>query len=79
MRYRRLCGTAKRRYFGAVPEEAQIGDKVCIIEGATSWFVLREALQVGCFELIGPAYIHGFMNGEVLEEWFYKTTSIMLV
>jgi hypothetical protein len=84
MRYRRLCGTTRtglfgRNLFAAAPQESRNGDKLCIIEGASSWYVLRETERKGRFELIGPAYVHGFMNGEILEQWYYKSSEIVLV
>ena len=79
MRYRRLCMTSKR-YFGAVPEEARIGDWVCVIEGARSMFVVRDVRKdKGGFELVGPAYVHGLMKGEFMRMDEYEKGIIRLI
>jgi hypothetical protein len=79
MRYRRLCVTSKK-YFGAVPEEARIGDWVCVIEGARSWFVIRDVRrEKGGFELVGPGYVHGLMRGEFMRMDGYEKGTIRLI
>lgn len=79
MRYRRLCVIGKR-YFGAVPEEARIGDWVCMIEGARSVFVLRDVRkEKGGFQLVGPGYVHGLMRGEIMEMDGYEKGTIRLI
>jgi hypothetical protein len=79
MRYRRLCVTAKK-YFGAVPEESQVGDWVCVIDGARAPFVLRDMrTEKGGFKLIGPSYVQGLMKGECLKMEDYKKEKIQLI
>jgi hypothetical protein len=39
------------------------GDKVCILSGADMPFILRE-FEKDSFSLVGPAYVHGIMDGE---------------
>lgn len=75
LRYRRLCITEKG-YFGAVPDTAQLGDWVCMFEGTRSLFVVRE--KGNDFSLIGTAYIHGLMYGEVFELNGYEKRIITL-
>jgi hypothetical protein len=56
-------------YFAMVPEKTLVGDIVCIIYGGEIPLVLRKDLiDAGNkkYQLIGPAYIHGFMDGEAL-------------
>jgi hypothetical protein len=56
-------------YFAMVPEKTLVGDIVCIIYGGEIPLVLREdSIDAGNkkYQLIGPAYIHGFMDEEAL-------------
>lgn len=62
---RRLCITGKQ-YFGWVPDASNEGDIICILKGNGEPYVLRP-LPDGHFLLIGDCYIHGVMNGEVIE------------
>ncbi|KAL6707265.1 hypothetical protein ACN47E_004253 [Coniothyrium glycines] len=79
MRYRRLC-VSERGYFGAVPEEAQKGDRLCIVEGTEKLYVVRGVgLEPKEFRLIGPAYAHGLMDGEALQFACYERDTIVLV
>lgn len=61
------------RYMGLVPKSAEAGDIVAVVDSCSVPLVLREVSEgrgvvegfVGDFELIGPCYIHGIMNGQV--------------
>ena len=75
-RYRCLAAT-KRGYLGAVPERVKTGDWICMLKGASHLFLIREA--GANFTYIGPAYVHGLMNGEALELNWYEERSISLV
>jgi hypothetical protein len=66
----RFCLT-ERGYLGLAPITAQQGDKISVLYGADVPVILRDSAPVrtgNTFELIGPAYVHGFMDGEVLEK-----------
>lgn len=79
MRYRRLCVTEKK-LFGAVPEEAQVGDWVSIFAGGALPFVLRSVDgKDDEFRLVGPAYVHGVMKGEARLLGECETRMIALV
>jgi hypothetical protein len=52
---------------GIGPQSLQILDEVWILNGATVPFVLRPR-EDGTFQLIGEAYLHGLMHGE-LTSW----------
>ncbi|KAI8931033.1 hypothetical protein NX059_012044 [Plenodomus lindquistii] len=73
----RLC-TTQKKYFGAVIEETQEGDVVCLLEGASCLFILRVAGD-NKYKLIGPAYVHGLMHGEAFEMEDYESTDILIV
>lgn len=62
---RRLFWTAGGQLrFG--PSSLRPGDQVWLIKGAISPFVLRKTGE-GKHILVGEAYMHGFMHGEMLE------------
>ena len=42
------------------------GDKVCVLSGAQTPFIIRERHD-GFYELVGNAYTHGIMYGEAME------------
>lgn len=48
-------------------ELIEVGDVCCIVFGATVPFLLTPAKE-GRHRLIGECYIHGVMNGEVVQE-----------
>jgi hypothetical protein len=75
-RYRRLC-TTQNGYFGAIPETAQVGDSICMLEGGRLLFTVRP--MGNDFVFVGPAYIHGFMYGEILKLDWYRRRMLTLV
>ncbi|KAK3318082.1 ankyrin and HET domain-containing protein [Apodospora peruviana] len=83
-RSRRLA-TTERGYLAAVPEKAEVGDWVCMFHGARNLFVVRESIgsstdsvEEDSFVFLGPAYVHGLMQGEVLEAEWYRERTISL-
>ncbi|KAK3331782.1 hypothetical protein B0T19DRAFT_86541 [Cercophora scortea] len=83
-RSRRLALTAAETGFVcAVPEEAERGDWVVMFHGARSLFLVRERPTGGGkgrrFVLLGPAYVHGLMQGEGLRAEWYRERWISLV
>lgn len=59
-----------RGYLGTAPNDVQKGDVVCIFMGAAVPFILRPRDAVdGGYTLIGDAYIHGIMDGELVSDW----------
>lgn len=63
---RNFCVTSKG-YIGIVPPKTEVGDKVCILFGGKSPFLLRDA-GGGKHVLVGECYVHGIMNGEALPQ-----------
>ncbi|KAI7779538.1 hypothetical protein LA080_000727 [Diaporthe eres] len=53
---------------GIVPKAAQTGDEVSFVPGSTVPFLLRKAKKSGQYELVGEAYVHGVMYGELWRE-----------
>jgi hypothetical protein len=64
---RRLFKT-EQGYLGLGPKDTQEGDQVWLICDARVLFVLRPASAPNTFTLVGEAYIHDFMDGELLEK-----------
>ncbi|KAL9602686.1 MAG: hypothetical protein Q9219_001676 [cf. Caloplaca sp. 3 TL-2023] len=62
-RNRKFCIT-KKRYMGWCPFNAKAGDRVCILFGGQTPYVVRQ--EGGGWKLLGEAYLHGVMDGEVL-------------
>jgi hypothetical protein len=52
---------------GLGPISTQPGDVVAFIRNTKVPFLLRKA-QAGRYTVVGEAYIHGFMRGEILKE-----------
>lgn len=51
---------------GLAPMYSKIGDKIALLEGGAVPYVLRPTtgIEHGHYEIVGEAYIHGFMGGE---------------
>ncbi|CZR66661.1 related to heterokaryon incompatibility protein (het-6OR allele) [Phialocephala subalpina] len=62
---RRLFRT-KQNYLGIAAESLEKGDAVWVLSGAAVPLVLRLAKDGG-WKLVGEAYVHGVMNGEVVK------------
>ncbi|KAK1598341.1 uncharacterized protein LY79DRAFT_666096 [Colletotrichum navitas] len=61
---RRLCLTAESRLCMS-PNEARVGDVICVLLGFEVPFVIRPTRR-GMYELIGDAHVSGIMDSEVL-------------
>lgn len=62
---RSLCLTDKG-YLGLVPLDTEVNDRVSILYGRKTPYILRAERQN--FSLVGETYLHGLMNGEALED-----------
>lgn len=56
-------------YFGLGPSCMEQGDVCAILFGADVPFILRPTEIGGTFRLVGQAYMHGVMYGEVVKKW----------
>ncbi|PQE12977.1 heterokaryon incompatibility protein [Rutstroemia sp. NJR-2017a BBW] len=63
--HRRVFFTTSRGYMGFGAMGAQVGDQVCILGGGWTPFILRNYNTH--FEMIGDSYLHGIMQGEMLD------------
>lgn len=57
-----------RGYLGIVPTTAQSGDEIMFLQVSPVPYVFRKTEQPGEYKLIGEAYVHGVMYGELWEE-----------
>jgi hypothetical protein len=58
-------------HLGLGPESLEKGDEVWVLQGARVPFVLRENWdwrEEGTYKVVGEAYVHGVMHGEMVEE-----------
>lgn len=60
---RRLVRT-RRGCLALAPASCQVGDEVAFLLGAKAPFILRGTAE-DKWELLGEAYVHGFMQGEI--------------
>ena len=62
-------GITKQGFFGLVPQPTTAGDVVSVLYGANVPVILRpaEGHDPPEYRFIGPACIHGIMQGQVLE------------
>lgn len=54
-------------YMGFGDINVQVGDSICVFLGSKTPYVVRDADEDGGKKLLGEAYLHGFMKGEVVE------------
>jgi hypothetical protein len=64
---RRCLLVTKSGELGLGPLPTQSGDVVAFIRNTRVPFILRKA-QAGRYIVVGEAYIHGFMHGEILDD-----------
>lgn len=62
---RRRIFVTRKGYYGLGDESLKNGDKICVLFGGDSPFIIRQS-NTGNHQLIGEAYVHGIMNGEYL-------------
>lgn len=59
-------------YIGIGPEDTRVGDMVYVLFGGCVPFILREVPEAqeisGTHTFVGHAYVHGIMDGEMLEK-----------
>jgi hypothetical protein len=63
----RLIRTEKG-YIGLVPEYVHLNDHLYVVPGSSMPLVLRPGNEPHHFTLVGPAYIHGVMDGELMKD-----------
>ena len=69
----------KRGYFTAMPLQTLPGDKVWVISGCRLPVILRSSpKRPGSYEFVGAGYVHGFMQGEVVNNPAFKLRGVLI-
>jgi hypothetical protein len=66
---RKLCRT-EQGFLGMVPASSMVGDKICVLCGSQVLHVVRlrtRSFDVAAYAYVGEGYVHGLMDGEVVE------------
>ena len=63
---RRRIFVSEKGDAGLVPDDAEIGDVLCILYGCDLPVLLRP-VRDGRYKFMGEAYVHGLMHGEAME------------
>jgi hypothetical protein len=64
-------------FLGLGPCSMRAGDEVWMIQNALVPFILRKEEQGENYTMIGEAYLHGFMQGEMLTPEFVERISVV--
>ncbi|KAI9728295.1 MAG: hypothetical protein M1834_007699 [Cirrosporium novae-zelandiae] len=70
--------TTEAGYMGTAETTVRQGDVIALLPGMEMPIILRRAIDGG-YHFIGPAYVHGIMNGEIWLEDSLQTRMIRLV
>jgi hypothetical protein len=62
----RIMAITSHGYIGAMPQEVQSGDLVCVLFGCSVPVVLRKTTDGNSYTFIGECYLHGFMDAEAI-------------
>jgi hypothetical protein len=62
----RSIAVTNRGYIGAMPEQIQTGDLVCVLFGCSVPVVIRKKADGKSYSFIGECYLHGFMDAEAI-------------
>jgi hypothetical protein len=68
---RRKFAITKSGYYAVVPPLSEVGDIICLIDGAQTPFVLRR--DADGLQLVGECYVHGTMDGEIAGDGVRET------
>ncbi len=79
-----VFSTSRDGYMGMCPRGTAPGDLICVFLGHPSPFVIRNtdiatAPGVYCYGLIGECYVHGIIDGEVMEDSKKKVQEFLLI
>ena len=60
----------RKGYLGLGPRDTKVGDRVSVLLGSDVPFILRkrEGASRGGWKMVGETYVHGIMEGEVIEK-----------
>lgn len=72
----RRIAITKDGYLAVVPPCSEVGDKVAIVLGARTPWLLRQINEIEAgeerpaYKFVGECYVHGMMSGEMMDEGF---------
>ena len=67
--HQRLPARTRKGYFANLPSCFEAGDEIWAVKGCRTPLLLRRSRKFpGCYQLVGGCYVHGFMDGEALEQ-----------
>lgn len=55
------------------------GDEIWVFPGGSTPFVLQRLDQEGFYQLHGPCYVHGYMDGQAISAWRMGNLELELV
>ncbi|EFW98780.1 heterokaryon incompatibility protein [Grosmannia clavigera kw1407] len=64
----RTVFSTKRGYAGLAPYSSRPGDYVVVLHGGGTPYILRKSKRSENFIFMGEAYLHGFMDGEGIDD-----------
>ena len=67
--------TTSTGYMGLAPDIAQVEDKICLISGCCTPFVIRADGPNFC--LVGECYVHGVMDGELMSDITFEDIKLV--
>ena len=67
--------TTPKGFMGLAPDIAQVGDKICLISGCCTPFVIRPNGPNYC--LVGESYVHGVMDGELMSDITFEDINLV--
>ena len=67
--------TTTKGFMGLAPDIAQVGDKVCLISGCCTPFIIRADGPNFC--LVGESYVHGVMDGELMSDITFEDINLV--
>lgn len=70
-----VTSSSNTAYVGLAPVGTEEGDVICILRTCSVPYVLRR-LENGRYGLVGDCYIHGVMEGELLDSLEFETIEI---
>ena len=65
--HKRVFFQTSKGFLGLGPQLMQAGDVVCMLFRERVPFILRP--KDGYYRLVGECYVHGVMDGEVVQRW----------
>ena len=67
--------TTTKGFMGLAPDIAEVGDKVCLIAGCCTPFIIRP--EGPNYALVGESYVHGVMDGELMSDITFEDINLV--